>query len=611
MTIRDAMRMAALVLTCSVSAWAQEAPKAELGFDYSFARYNPSASYTQGHSLNGGGGRIKFNVNDWFGLAMDLQGYNSNTSKFTIPPNQYFPTGGAASVSGNLFTYLFGPVVKVRTHGAQPFFDVLFGAAHSSVYGNAYKQICQPVAGTSPCAFSSSPNGDAYAMTAGGGIDIPINRRVYFRPGEFDYLYTRFTNKFTNAGQNNFRYLTGLGINLGEPNLKNPTMACAAEPSEVLPWAGPVKATATPTDFNPKHTLTYNWESSGGAAAGQGSEASVDTSNMQPGQYTLKATATDSKQKKNNMATCSASFTVKQPHPPVLTCSASPTTVQPGQPVTITVSGSSPDGSAIDKRLFKANAGTVTEGQTTPGSQAGEFTTTATLDTTGVQPGTSIAVNVVATDVHGQTGQCEADEAMAAPPPPAPPAELERHLALHSIFFPTSLPNEKRPEGGLADSQEQILSTLATDFKTYLQFKPDATLTLTGHADPRGSEQFNQGLSQRRVDSAKHYLVEQGIPESAVVTNAVGESQLLTKDEVKDLVEKNPDLDDAAKQKVVRQINKIYLAQNRRVDITLTHTGQQSVQLYPFNAADAATLLSEAPQAHARKPAPNQTSAKQ
>jgi hypothetical protein len=420
--IRNAMVIAALILACGVVAWTQETPKTELDLDYSFARYAPSASYTKGHSLNGGGGRFVFNVNRWLGLGMDLQGYNSNTNTFTIPATTNFPNGATRTASGNLFTYLFGPVIKAHTGRVQPFGDFLFGAAHSSVYGNAFKTICQPIAGTNPCAVSSSPNGDAFAMSIGGGIDIPINRRVYFRPGEFDYLYTRFTNQFTNAGQNNFRYLAALGINMGLPNPKIPSMACAAGPTELLPWAGPVKATATPTDFNPKHTLTYNWESSGGAQMGQGSTASVDTTNMQPGQYTLKAAATDPKQKKNNSATCSASFTVKQPHPPVLSCATDQRSVQPGQPVTITVSGSSPDGSAIDKRHLQASAGKVTEGQTTPGSQPGEFTTTATLDTTGVPGGTTIAVTAYATDVHGQTGQCEADEAMVVPPPPPCPA---------------------------------------------------------------------------------------------------------------------------------------------------------------------------------------------
>ena len=214
---RSIVFLAAFVLAGTLG-WGQDAPRAELSFDYSFARYAPSASYTQGHSLNGGGGRVVYNVNNWLGLAMDLQGYNSNTNKFVIPPNTYFPGGAVGTASGNLFTYLFGPVLKYRVKRAQPFGDLLFGAAHSSVYGNAFKQICQPVAGA--CAFSGSPNGDAYAMSVGGGLDIPINQRIDIRAGEFDYLYTRFTNQFTNAGQNNFRYLVGVNINIGYPTQK-------------------------------------------------------------------------------------------------------------------------------------------------------------------------------------------------------------------------------------------------------------------------------------------------------------------------------------------------------------------------------------------------------
>ena len=144
----------------------------------------------------------------------------------------------------------------------------------------------------------------------------------------------------------------------------------------------------------------------------------------------------------------------------------------------------------------------------------------------------------------------------------------------------------------MLDSQQGTLSTLATDFKAYLQFKPDAHITLTGHADPRGSEEFNQKLTERRVNRVKQYLVEQGVPDSAVAVNAVGKSQVLSKDEVKALVDQNTELTDKEKKNEIRRLNVIFLAQNRRVDITLTNTGQQSVQLYPFNAKDAATLLS-------------------
>ena len=142
---------------------------------------------------------------------------------------------------------------------------------------------------------------------------------------------------------------------------------------------------------------------------------------------------------------------------------------------------------------------------------------------------------------------------------------------------------------------------MATDFKRYLEIKPGAHLTLTGHADVRGSAAYNQALTERRVAIAKNYLVSLGVPESAIQTQAMGKEQQLSTPEVKSLVSENTELSDAERTKLLKKINVIVLAQNRRVDISLSTTGQQSVKLYPFNAADSLTLLDEKSQAPAKK----------
>jgi hypothetical protein len=196
-----------------MTAWGQEFPRVELGGDYSFARFSPNAAYTQGHSLNGGGGSITLNINEYLGVQMDLQGYQATTNGFTIPSGLSFPGGASGKVSGDLFTYMFGPQLKVRAHGLHPFGHLLFGAAHTNVYADAFKQICQPIAGT--CSFKTSPAEDAFAMALGGGVDIPIGHVVSFRPAEIDYLLTRFTNPFANSNQNNFRYSAGLVFSFG------------------------------------------------------------------------------------------------------------------------------------------------------------------------------------------------------------------------------------------------------------------------------------------------------------------------------------------------------------------------------------------------------------
>jgi outer membrane protein OmpA-like peptidoglycan-associated protein len=208
-------------------------------------------------------------------------------------------------------------------------------------------------------------------------------------------------------------------------------------------------------------------------------------------------------------------------------------------------------------------------------------------------------------DDKGQTATANASVSIAAPPAPIIPAteaaapemrRLEARLALHSIFFPTAQPKIEKPDGGLLPSQEATLTTLATDFKQYLALKPDARLTLSGHADVRGSVEFNRALSERRVARAKLFLIEKGVPAASIDTRGLGKEQNLTADQVKDLIEQNPDLSAAAKAKVLSNLSVIVLAQNRRVDVTLSNQGEkseQSVRLYPFNAADSMTLLEE------------------
>jgi outer membrane protein OmpA-like peptidoglycan-associated protein len=134
---------------------------------------------------------------------------------------------------------------------------------------------------------------------------------------------------------------------------------------------------------------------------------------------------------------------------------------------------------------------------------------------------------------------------------------------------------------------------MATDFKKYLQAKPDTHLTLEGHADHRGTPAFNQALTERRVARVKSFLVEQGVPESSIDTKAFGAEQNLTTEQVKDSIMQNPDLTSEERKRAVARINVIRMASNRRVDITLSSTGQTetSVRQFPFNSTDALTLI--------------------
>ena len=56
---------------------------------------------------------------------------------------------------------------------------------------------------------------------------------------------------------------------------------------------------------------------------------------------------------------------------------------------------------------------------------------------------------------------------------------------------------------------------------------PDTPLTVTGHTDSVGTEEYNQGLSERRAASVKRYLVQSGIEEDRIMTYGRGETQPL------------------------------------------------------------------------------------
>jgi peptidoglycan-associated lipoprotein len=58
-----------------------------------------------------------------------------------------------------------------------------------------------------------------------------------------------------------------------------------------------------------------------------------------------------------------------------------------------------------------------------------------------------------------------------------------------------------------------------------LQRHADVSLLVEGHADERGSDEYNLALSQRRAASAKRYLTYRGIAESRIEIAAFGEER--------------------------------------------------------------------------------------
>jgi outer membrane protein OmpA-like peptidoglycan-associated protein len=424
----------------------------------------------------------------------------------------------------------------------------------------------------------------------GGGLDLPIHKGIAIRLFEADYVWARHNYadfaapQFPDVRRPSFegaRLRTGLVFSWGGAPAVAPTASCSVQPGEVL-VGEPITATVAAGNFNPKHTVTYAWSGTGGQITGKDTTAQIDTTNAAPGGYTVTARLTDAKEKTNNVATCSANFTVKPlppKNPPNVSISASPTSLQAGGSVNLSANCTSPDNVGVSVANWTASSGTV--------SGSGS---SATLNTTGVAPG-SITVGATCTDTRGLTAQASTAVTIENPPVNPEVAQLEARLSLHSVYFVTDQPRPANLRGGLLASQQKTLIALAVDFKKYLESKPDAHLILGGHADHRGSQEYNQALSERRVNRVKSFLVEQGIPEASIETQAFGKDHNLTTEEVQGEVASNPDLSPEERQRVLRNIVTIRMASNRRVDVTLSTTGQTSVRQFPFNATDALTLI--------------------
>ena len=123
-----------------------------------------------------------------------------------------------------------------------------------------------------------------------------------------------------------------------------------------------------------------------------------------------------------------------------------------------------------------------------------------------------------------------------APPPPAPAAP--RQLSEEELFKQKTLAelNAEMPLADVNFDYDQF--TIRDDQRALLQKSADylrrwttVRATLEGHADARGTNEYNMALGQRRASAARDYLVSLGIAADRFVTVSKGEEELLCSDD--------------------------------------------------------------------------------
>jgi hypothetical protein len=366
----------------------------------------------------------------------------------------------------DISTYSVGPRFTWRTEGLNLFAHTLLGNNH----------LTSPV---------GARNGIGAIL--GGGIDLPIVKRLSLRLIEADYQWARqnFASvvpatqpELRRSSFQGTRLRSGIVFNFGgEPEVP-PSATCSVDHAEVM-QGEPVTATVATNNFDPKHTLQYSWTGNGGTVTGKDTTATIDTKGVAGGTYNVTAKVTDPKRKKNGETTCTANYTVKEPpkNPPTMSCTADPTSLQTGGTSTITCTCTSPDNVPVNVSNWTASGGTV--------SGSGN---TGTLNTTGASPG-QITVTATCTDSRGLSSNATSQVTVENPPPPPPKA---------SKLSQCDFPNEKKPW-----RVDNTCKAILDDVALRMQQEAEAKLVIVGNAEP-GEKRKN--LAAERALNSKAYL---------------------------------------------------------------------------------------------------------
>jgi peptidoglycan-associated lipoprotein len=196
--------------------------------------------------------------------------------------------------------------------------------------------------------------------------------------------------------------------------------------------------------------------------------------------------------KKQVAATTPAPAPAPTPSPTV-TLNATPTSVQSGQ--TSTLSWSSTNATDLD---IEPGVGKVSPQGTTPVTPNDSTTYTITATGSGGSATASARVDVTA-------------PAAAAAPAAAPNVSDLFSQNVKDAFFDFD-------KSELRQDARDVLTKDAEFLRSY----PQVRISIEGHCDERGSEEYNLGLGQRRAEAAKNFLISLGITSDRMTTVSWG-----------------------------------------------------------------------------------------
>ena len=141
-----------------------------------------------------------------------------------------------------------------------------------------------------------------------------------------------------------------------------------------------------------------------------------------------------------------------------------------------------------------------------------------------VFPGASTTYTLTATGPGGTRTATATVNVTEPPPPPPPPAvakpTIDQMLSgtVTDAYFDYDKSDIREDARGNLTKDADALKAIFASF-------PDATISIEGHCDDRGSAEYNLALGDRRATAAKEFLTQLGVPGDKLKTISYGKER--------------------------------------------------------------------------------------
>jgi peptidoglycan-associated lipoprotein len=165
-----------------------------------------------------------------------------------------------------------------------------------------------------------------------------------------------------------------------------------------------------------------------------------------------------------------------------------------------------------------------------------ELGNVATTGMRTVNPASSVTYTATATGPGGMATGVARITVNTPPPPPAAPPPRPPDVSISQLF-------QQNVQDILFDyDQSEIRADQMPRLQgnaTWLKANANVRFTVQGHADERGSQEYNLGLGDRRANAVKEFLASQGVAVSRINIVSFGEERPSCQEQTEDCYQRN------------------------------------------------------------------------